>query len=64
MGRGIIFIRRFALKVINNERKILTHDEMTDRIAEQIVSVITQLHKESKLWIHPNIRWLSFSFTY
>ena len=36
MGRGIIIIRIFVLKVINNERKILTHDKITDRMAEQI----------------------------
>ena len=55
-GRGIMFIRRFVLKVINNERKkSLTHYEIIDRIAQQIVLVITQVWKESKLWIHPNL---------
>ena len=51
-----MFIRRFVLKVINNERKkSLTHHEIIDRIAQQIVLVITQVWKESKLWIHPNL---------
>ena len=40
-------IRMFILKVINNERKILTHNEIIDRIAEQIVLVITRVCKES-----------------
>ena len=35
-----MLIRRFFLKVINNERKILTHDEIIHRIAEQIVQII------------------------
>ena len=35
-----MLIRRFFLKVINNERKILTHDEIINRIAEQIVQII------------------------
>ena len=30
-------IRMFILKVINNERKILTHNEIINLIAEQIV---------------------------
>ena len=42
---GIILIRTFVLKVINNERKILTSHEIIDRIAEQIESVITQVGK-------------------
>ena len=55
---------RFVLKVMNNERKILTHHGIIDHIAQQIVSVITQVCKESKLWIHPNLRSSNFSFTY
>ena len=58
-----MLIRTFVLKVINNERKILTHHEITDCIAERIESVIPQVYKESKLWIHPNLRQPSFSFT-
>ena len=49
---GIMLIRTFVLKVINNERKILTHQEIIDRIAEQIESVIFQVCRGSKLWIH------------
>ena len=64
MGRGIILTRIFVLKVINNQRKILTHHEIIDRIAEQIMLVITQVRKESKLWIHPSLRRPSLSFTY
>ena len=41
MGRGLILIRMFVLKVINNERKISTHHETTDRIAEKNESVIS-----------------------
>ena len=37
----------FVLKVINNERKRLTRQEIIDRIAEQIVLVITRVCKES-----------------
>ena len=40
MGRGIMLIRRFILKVINNKRRILTRHEIIDRIAEQIVQAI------------------------
>ena len=59
-----MLIPRFVLKVINNERKNLTHHEVIDRIAQQIAFVITQMCKESRLWIHPNLRGPSFSFTY
>ena len=59
-----MFIRTFVLKVINNERKILTHQEIIDRTAEQTESVIIQVSKESKLRIYPNLRGPRFSFTY
>ena len=62
-GEGIILIRTFVLKVINNESKKLTHDKVIDRIAEQTASVIIQVNKESKLRIHPNLRMPRFSFT-
>ena len=42
MGKGIMLIRRFVLKVINFERTILTHHEIIDRTTEQIVLVVTQ----------------------
>ena len=61
---GIMLIRTFGLKVINNDKKFLTDHEVTDRIAEQIKSVITQVRKESKFWIHPNLQRPSFWFTY
>ena len=60
IGRRIILTRTFILKVINNERKILTHHEIIDGIAEEVVLVC----KESKLWIHPNLLRPNFSFTY
>ena len=63
-GEGIMLIRTFVLKVINNERKKLTHHEIIDRIAEQTALVIIQVSKESKLRIHPNLRKPRFSFTY
>ena len=59
-----MLIRTFVLKVINNERKKLTHHEIIDRIAEQTASLLFQMSKESKLRIHPNLRRPRFSFTY
>ena len=43
----MMLIQMFFLKVINNERKILTRHEIIHRIAEQIVLVITRVCKES-----------------
>ena len=45
--RYIMLIRMFVLKVINNERKILTYHEIIDSIVEQIVLMITRVCKES-----------------
>ena len=59
-----MLIRIFVLKVTNNERKILTHHEIIDRMAEQIESVITQVLKESELWVHSNLQRPSFSLTF
>ena len=59
-----MLIRIFVLKVTNNERKISTHHEIIDCMAEKNVSVITQVCKKSKLWIHSNLRRPSFSFTF
>ena len=42
-----MLIRMFFLKVINNERKILTYHEIIDSTVEQIVLVITRVCKES-----------------
>ena len=44
-----MLIRIFILKVINNKGKILTHYEIIECMAKNIESVITQMHKESKL---------------
>ena len=63
-GERIMLIQTFVLKVINNERKILIHHEVIDRIVEQTALAIIQVSKESKLGIHPNLRWPRFSFTY
>ena len=56
--------RKLVLKAINNEWKILTDHKIIDRIAKQTESVITQVCKELKFWIHPNLRRPSVSFTY
>ena len=63
-GKGVMLIRTFVGKVIDNERKKLTPHKIIDRIAEQIASVIIPVSKESKLRIHPNLRRPHFSFTY
>ena len=42
-----MLIRMFVLKVINNEKNILTPHEIIDRIAEQIAVVITRVCNES-----------------
>ena len=42
-----MLIQMFVLKIINNERKLLPRHEIIDRIAEQIVLVITRVCKES-----------------
>ena len=39
-GKGMMLIRTFFLKGINNDRKIFTHNEIIDRIVEQIVQLI------------------------
>ena len=44
-----MLVRILVLTLINNERRILTHHEIIDRIAEQIVLVTIQVCKESKL---------------
>ena len=59
-----MLIQAFIIKVINDERKKLTHHEIIVGIAEQTTFVITQVSKESKLRIHPNLRRQRFSFTY
>ena len=40
MGRGIMLIRTFPVKVMNNERKILIHHKIIDHIAEEIAQII------------------------
>ena len=46
----------------NNQTNILTHHEI--RHCRNIVPVITQMCKETKLWIDPNLRWPNSSFIY
>ena len=61
----IMLIRTFVLKVINNERKKLTHHEIIDRIAEQMRRwSFKWANWESKLRIQPNLRRPHLSFTY
>ena len=60
----IMLIQTFVLKIINNERKILTHHEIIDCTADKIKSVIAQMCKETKSWNHPTLQRLNFSFTY
>ena len=63
-GEGHNAHPKVRFKSNNNEKKLLTRHEIVDGIAENIASVITQLCKEAKLWIHPNIWRPNFSFTY
>ena len=63
-GEAIMLIRTFALNVINNERKKLTHHEIIDCIARQTTLVIIQVNKEPKLRIYPNLQRPRFSFTF
>ena len=42
-----MLIQMFVLKVINNQKKILTCHDIIDRISEKIVLVITRVRKES-----------------
>ena len=45
-------LRIFVLKVTINERKILIHYEIIDRMAEQIESVINEVRKNcSQIYI-------------
>ena len=59
-----MLIRTFALNVINNEGKKLTHHEIIDCIARQTTLVIIQVNKEPKLRIYPNLQRPRFSFTF
>ena len=42
---SIMLTSRFVLKVMNNDKKTLIHHGIIDHIAQQIVSVITQVCK-------------------
>ena len=57
---GIMLIRTFVLKVMNDERKILNDHVMIDRVAEKTESVITQVCKKQKLWILLNLTAVKF----
>ena len=52
-----MLIRALFLKVINNERKTLTHHDTIDHNAAHIVQI-------NKPWIHPNLRQPNLSFVY
>ena len=54
----------FVLKVKITKEKKLTHCEITDCITEQTGLVITQVCKESKLWVYLDLWQPCFSFTY
>ena len=43
-----MFIRKFVLKVLIMNKKLLTGLEIIDCIAEKLVSVIIQVRKETK----------------
>ena len=64
MARGEMLIRIFVLKVINIEKKFLTHHATIDSMTEQIESVIIQVCKKSELWAHPNLQQTTFSLTF
>ena len=55
MGRGIMLIRRFVLKVINNERKILG-----DRSSVQRIKIVNS----SEFTAAKFLIYYSFKFTY
>ena len=60
-----MLIRTSVIKVMNNERKKLTHHEIIDHIAEQTASVIIQANKESKFIRRPHFSFIySFKFAY
>ena len=48
MGKVIMLVRVFVLKVIKNGRKVLTHYEIIDCKAEQTESVITEVCEDSQ----------------
>ena len=61
MGKGVMLIGTFALKKVLI--RVFTHHKITEGIPEKIVSAITQMSAESKLWIDPNVRSAAnFSF--
>lgn len=48
-GEGVMLIGTFALKKVLI--RVFTHHKFTEGIPEKIVSAITQMSAESKLWI-------------
>ena len=54
-----MLIRTFALKKLK-KTKVFTHREIMDRIPEKVVSVITKVYAEPKLWILRKLRWPDF----
>ena len=50
-----MLIRTFALKKLK-KTKVFTHREIMDRIPEKVVSVITKVYTEPKLWILRKLR--------
>ena len=61
MGKGVMLIGTYALKKVLI--RVFTHHEITEGIPEKIVSAITQMSAESKLWIDAKVRSAAnFSF--
>ena len=48
------------LKVINNERKVLTHDEIIDHIAEQFVEIIKFVDSSKLMAAKSTYRYMDF----
>ena len=66
-GEGDNAYQIFVLNVINIEWQSLVYPEIIYHMAEETESVITQLYKESKLWVHSKLQQIcctSFSLTF
>ena len=57
-----MLIRTFAIKVMNNERKILTHHKIIDYIAEEIAQIIKIVDSSGGKISHLLIHLVSLTF--
>ena len=57
--RGVMLTTLF-LKVINNERKVLTHHEIIDHIAEQFVEIIRFVDSSKLMAAKSTYRYMDF----